>query len=91
MPSMRFRVKPRDVPLDVAARIMGMSAEAFRAALPGLIARKFPAADPTTGNFDRKAIKQWQNSRHPHLFAVEKPPSALDASVGLKDRLRGHS
>jgi hypothetical protein len=68
MPSIRFHVKIRDVPPAAAARILGMTLEAFTAALPELLARKFPSADPTTGNFDTVAMDKWQNRRHPVLF-----------------------
>jgi hypothetical protein len=91
MASLRFHVNPRDVPPSVAARILGLSLEAFTERLPALLNRKFPPADPTTGNYDLKAIEQWQNSRHPQLFGVDKPSATLDASVGLRERLRGRN
>jgi hypothetical protein len=89
MASIRFHVNPRDVPPSVAARALGLSLEAFAEKLPKLLDRRFPAADPTTGNYDLKAIEQWQNLRHPQLFGVDKPAATLDASVGLRERLRG--
>ena len=54
--SQRFHIIPGDVPADAAARRMGMTSEAFKAALPNLIARGFPKSDPDTGNFDLDAI-----------------------------------
>jgi hypothetical protein len=45
---MRFRVEPRDVPPEIAARHLGKSAAEFQAALPNLIARGFAKADPDT-------------------------------------------
>jgi hypothetical protein len=89
MASMRFHVDPRDVPPSVAARALGLSLEAFTQKLPALLDRRFPPPDPTTGNFDIRAIEQWQNLRHPQLLGVDKPAAALDASVGLRERLRG--
>jgi hypothetical protein len=57
-----------DVPPAVAARHMGRTLEAFMAELPELVARGFPPADPTTGNFDLDAINVWRRARYPHLF-----------------------
>jgi hypothetical protein len=52
---MRFHIEPRDVPPELAARRLGKTFAEFSAALPGLVARGFPPADPTTGNFDLAA------------------------------------
>jgi hypothetical protein len=65
---MRFRVEPRDVPLEAAARRLGKTRAELEVALPDLLARGFPQADPTTGNFDLAAIDRWCDARHPHLF-----------------------
>jgi hypothetical protein len=65
---MRFRIEPRDVPLEVAARRLGKTRAELEAVLPDLLARGFPQADPTTGNFDLAAIDRWCDARHPHLF-----------------------
>ncbi len=88
MPSMRLHVPIRDVPPASAARALGLTLDAFSEALPKLIERGFPWHDPTTGNNDLKAIDQWQNLRHPQLFAGEKSATSLDASVGIRERLR---
>lgn len=84
--TMRFHLPPGgDVPPIVAARRLGLSLEAFEAALrqpvDGLIARGFPPADPTTGNYDLDAIDAWRRARYPHLFGarVDAAASALDA------------
>jgi hypothetical protein len=71
-----------DVPPTTAARALGMTLEAFAAALPLLTGRGFPGADPTTGNYDLDAIDAWRRARYPHLFGerVDAAPSALDAS-----------
>lgn len=66
--SMRFKVEARDVPPIAAARKLGLTLDAFNAKLGDLVRRGFPAADPTTGNYDLKAIDAWQNCRHPQLF-----------------------
>jgi hypothetical protein len=42
----------------------------FEAKLPELLARGFPAADPTTGMFDLEAIDVWRRSRFPRLFRL---------------------
>jgi hypothetical protein len=45
---MRFRIEPRDVPLEVAARRLGKTRGELEAVLPDLLARGFPQPDPTT-------------------------------------------
>jgi len=67
--TLRFKLPPGgDVPPTTAARRMGLSLDAFRDALPELVARGFPRADETTGNFDLDAIDAWRRNRNPHLF-----------------------
>ena len=83
---MRFRVEPRDVPPDAAARRLGMTLASFEAVLPNLIARGFPKADPDTGNFDLDAIDAWRKQRNPHLFG-EPIAAARDARTVVTDRI----
>ena len=83
---MRFRIEPRDVPPEMAARRLGKSLCEFNAALPNLIARGFPPADPDTGNFDMHAIDRWCDSRHSHLF-TGATMQARDAGMVAKDRI----
>ena len=84
----RFKLIPGgDVPIEVAAQRMGMTLEAFKAALPNLIARGFPKPDPTTGNFDLDAIDAWRKTRHPHLYAGRAEFGARDASTVVQDRI----
>jgi hypothetical protein len=83
---MRFRVEPRDVPLEVAARRLGKTRSELEAVLPDLMARGFPQADPTTGNFDLAAIDRWCDARYPHLFGGGTM-QARDASDVVRDRL----
>lgn len=76
--SMRFSVQPRDVPAHAAARRLGLTLAAFGERLPSLIARGFPEADPTTGNFDLKAVDAWMDRRSglagaPELRATSDP------------------
>ncbi len=73
---MRFRVEPRDIPPNAAARRLGLSVEQFQEKLPALLQRGFPAPDVTTGNFCLEAIDQWRFRRFPQLFslpAIEGP------------------
>jgi hypothetical protein len=84
---MRFHVDPRDVPPEVAARRLGKTFAEFNAALPDLVARGFPQADPTTGNFDLAAIDRWCDARYPHLFGGRATVQARDAKDVVQDRL----
>lgn len=83
----RFRVEPRDVPCEVAARRLGMTAADFARAVPNLIGRGFPKPDPDTGNFDLTAIDRWCDARHPHLFTLTAQLSARDAQSVVGGRL----
>ena len=83
----RFRVDPRDVPAEKAARRLGMTLRAFEGVLPNLIERGFPAPDPDTGNFDLQAVDRWCDARHPHLFAAAVPMGARDAGSVVQGRL----
>lgn len=83
----RLRIAPGDVPVVAAAQRMGMTAEAFSAALPNLIARGFPKPDPDTKNFDLDAIDAGRRSRHPHLYAGRAEFAARDASTVAQDRI----
>jgi hypothetical protein len=83
---MRFRIEPRDVPLEVAARRLGKARAELEAVLPDLLARGFPQADPTTGNFDLAAIDRWCDARHPHLFGG-RAMQARDARDVVQNRL----
>jgi hypothetical protein len=84
---MRFRVEPRDVPREVAARRLGKSLSEFEQVLPNLIARGFPPPDPDTGNFDLAAMDRWCNARYPHLFGGGDAMQARDASTVVQDRI----
>lgn len=87
---MRFKLpQGGDISPTAAARRMGMTLAEFEAKLPELRARvpAFPAADPTTGNYDLDAIDEWRRARHPHLF-LTAPQSARDARDVVRERLR---
>lgn len=68
--AVRFPVEPRDVDAAHAARRLGITLAVFEAKLPDLLARNFPPADPTTGNFDLDAIDLWRKTRHPRLYGL---------------------
>ncbi|WP_257164632.1 hypothetical protein [Bradyrhizobium sp. SRS-191] len=83
--TLRFRVDPADVPAEKAARRLHLTEAQFREKLPELLARGFPAADPTTGMFDLEAIDRWRAERHrgrdqalPELTSA--PPSLQPAA-----------
>lgn len=91
---MRFHLPPGgDVPPIVAARRLGLSLEAFQAALhkpvDGLLARCFPGPDPTTGNYDLDAIEAWRKSRYPQQFpqTLTLVSRARDAKDVVHERL----
>jgi hypothetical protein len=85
--SRRFQIVQGDASEKVAAQRMGMTLEAFRPALPNLLARGFPKPDPDTGNFDIDAIDTWRRLRHPHLYGGREEFGARDASTVVQDRL----
>src|SRR5258707_1068639 len=74
--TLRFKLPPGgDVPPITAARRMGLSLDAFRDALPELVARGFPQADETTGNFDL--------SENP----LRSPVTAPDANEVIRQKI----
>lgn len=83
---MRFKVVPRDVPPEVAARRLGMTLADFDRVRDRLSARGFPAPDPDTGQYDLAAIDAWCDRRHAHLFAVPVT-GAHDAGLVAGDRI----
>jgi hypothetical protein len=81
--TMRFRLPPGgDVPAVVAARRLALTESEFTAALPGLLERGFPPADPTTGMFDLDAIDEWRKGRHKPVNSGPR-----DARAVVSDRL----
>ena len=55
----RYKVDPRLVPPQKAARYLHLTLRQFEHALPSLIARGFPRSCPVIGYFDLTAINQW--------------------------------
>jgi hypothetical protein len=84
---MRFKVQPRDVPPEIAARRLGKTLAEFDKALPNLLARGFPQADPDTANYDLVAIDRWCDARHSHLFGAGSAMQARDASTVARKRI----
>jgi hypothetical protein len=83
---MKFRVMPRDVSPEAAARRLGLTLAEFNDRYENLVARGFPKPDPDTGNFDLDAIDRWCDARHPHLFGGSGM-QARDASTVARDRI----
>lgn len=82
----RRRVGIGDVlPAEVAAR-MGLTPEEFAAALPELLARGFPPADPTTGRFDLQAVDRWRALRHRALYPELTALPAAEDPVPFETR-----
>jgi hypothetical protein len=91
--SIRFRVDPRDVPADKAARRLHLTAAEFHIKLPALLARGFPQPDPTTGMFDLAAIDDWMTARHnpnPGRCALTAELKPRDASEVFNKRRACH-
>jgi hypothetical protein len=86
--SIRFRVDPRDVPADKAARRLHLTPAEFGIKLPELLARGFPQPDPTTGMYDLAAIDEWMTARHgpqPRPLTAEvKPRDASDVFIARR-------
>jgi hypothetical protein len=85
---MRFRVEPRDVPADVAARRLGLTRVRFDEVRDQLFAKGFPRPDDITGNYDLDAIDEWRKRRNPHLFGIAPVAVAVDASSVVASRLK---
>jgi hypothetical protein len=83
----RLKIDPGDVPPDAAARHMGCTPAEFREILPELLARGFPAADPTTGNFALDAIDVWRRRRFPHLFPLTPADAPKQDRETVRERI----
>jgi hypothetical protein len=79
----RSRVEPRGISAIKAARRLGLTLELFRAKLPELRGRGFPAPDPTTGMYDLKKIDLWMDGPDGSTGASE----ARDAREVVNGRL----
>jgi hypothetical protein len=84
----RYRIDPRDLPPEKVARRLHLTKERFEELLPNLRARGFPAADPTTGNFDGKAIEAWMDQRSGLSLDLTSAKPARNAEEVFGDRAR---
>jgi hypothetical protein len=84
--SIRFRVDPRDVPAEKAARRLHLTPGAFADKLPELLNRGFPPPDPTTGMFDLDAIDQWRADRHKSAMSLTAEPKPRNAAEVFNER-----
>ena len=85
--AIRFPVDPRDVPPEKAARRLHLTLAEFNEVKAELFTRGFPRPDPTTGNYDLKAIDAWQDARSglaPGLTPADVPRNSAD---GYKERV----
>ena len=62
------RIEAGDIKPTEAAKVMGLTLEAFMVCLPSLLDRGFPSADPTTGNYALDAITVWRRARFKRIF-----------------------
>jgi hypothetical protein len=88
--AIRYRVDPRDVPPAKAARRLHLTVAEFNRLKDDLFARGFPRPDPTTGNYDLKAIGAWQDARSSLLKPLlddSKPRDARDGFLERAERL----
>jgi hypothetical protein len=63
MPSIRNRVSPRDVPVQIAAWRVHLTLQQFERVKYVLFDRGFPRPDETTGMYDTVAIDAWLDPR----------------------------
>ncbi|WP_309086422.1 hypothetical protein [Chelativorans sp.] len=88
--TLRFRVDPRDVPPEKAARRLGLTLDRFQELLPRLLSRGFPPSDPDTGNFDLDAIDEWRAARHNRLLpGMQNPAHSTGLVASRLERLGG--
>ena len=77
----RFPVQPRLVPVDKVARRLGVTLAVFEQKLPELLAKGFPAAEPTLGTYSLEAVDKWIDASAgltPASGAVSDPSSILE-------------
>jgi hypothetical protein len=89
---LRYKVAPRDIAPRKAARLLGLTLADFNRACDDLFARGFPRPDPTTGNYDSRAIARWQDARSGLAAApLTEAPGQVNAVVGTRhDALTTH-
>ena len=83
----RFRVDPRGISREKAARRLGIDVTHFDLIEDDLYAQGFPRADPLTGMWDLKAIDAWMDARSGIGSTAATGP--LNAQDVFTERLRG--
>ncbi len=78
----RFRVSPRDVPAEKAARRLHLTLFEFEQKKDELFRRGFPRADETTGMFDLLAIDAWMDQRGKPSTSPDRPKDAREVLAG---------
>lgn len=81
-----MRIEPRDVPAEKAARRLGLTMARFSGILPELRRRGFPAADPTTGHYDLKAIDAWMDRRS-RIDDLTGPDGLVNDRASIRERI----
>ena len=86
----RYRIDPRDVPPEKAARRLHLTLAGFDLVREELHARGFPRPDPTTQMFDLVAIDAWMDRRSglAGLTVNDGPRNAEEVSRDRLERLR---
>ncbi len=84
---LRFRVQPRDIPPEKAARRLGLTLAEFNLVQDELYARGFPRPDRTTGRHDLYAIEAWMDRRSGLQSDLTEAPRARDAQDVCANRI----
>lgn len=82
----RYTVEPRGIAPAKAARRLGLALDEFLQKLPELLARGFPPADVTTGNYDLKKIDAWMDGDGLTEPADVRHAPSVQPSMGEKFR-----
>lgn len=79
--SIRFKVEPRLVPPNKAARRLHLTHSEFQSKLRNLIQHGFPHPCPVTGHFDLVAIDNWLDGLAGLASETEAPQPILDREI----------
>jgi hypothetical protein len=82
----RYRVDPRLVPPQKAARYLHLTLRQFEGALPLLIARGFPHPCPVIGHFDLTAISHWLDQQS-GIGRLSPEHDAVDLEKTILERI----
>ncbi|MGU9981549.1 hypothetical protein ACJ4V0_16050 [Phreatobacter sp. HK31-P] len=78
----QFRVDPRHIPMEKAARRLFLTPRMFKEKRQELERRGFPRPDATTGNYDLKAIDAWMDQES----QLQSPEAAAPLTLGERYR-----